>query len=203
MDVESVWIKLCPPKRPAHLVCFCCRCPQYDVTSWMNKFENQITTAYLESCQLSILGDFNIDLLVSNASTKSWPKLTENFQLHQQINGPTGVSLNSVTLVDHIFTSNNMKVRAVKVPKFGLSDHYSNDVMSFDSVIHRTKKRICIKFALCKYVANMKFAKLCNQCKGGNRRICTKTGKFGDCHLCTGCKALQISYLQHICTRQI
>ena len=60
-------------------------------------------------------------------------------------------------------------------------------------VQHRTKKRICIKFALCKYVANMKFAKLCNQCKGGNRRICTKTGK----------KALQISYLRHICTRQI
>ena len=46
-DIESVWIKLCPPKRPAHLVCFCYRCPQYDVTSWMNKFENQITTAYL------------------------------------------------------------------------------------------------------------------------------------------------------------
>ena len=51
--------------------------------------------------------------------------------------------------------------------------------------------------------ANMKFAKLCNQCKGGNGRIYTKTGKFGHCHLCTGCKALQISYLQHICTRQI
>ena len=40
--------------------------------------------------------------------------------------------------------------------------------------LHRTKKRICIKFAWCKYVANMKFAKLCNQCKGGNGRICTK-----------------------------
>ena len=62
-DIESVWIKLCPPKRPAHLVCFCYRCPQYDVTSWMNKFENQITIAYLKSSQISILGDFNIDLL--------------------------------------------------------------------------------------------------------------------------------------------
>ena len=70
-------------------------------------------------------------------------------------------------------------------------------------MVHRTKKRICVKFAWCKYVANMKFAKLCNQCKGGNGRICTKTGKFGHCHLCTGCKAFQILYLQHICTRQI
>ena len=49
----------------------------------------------------------------------------------------------------------------------------------------------------------MKFAKLCNQCKGGDGRIRTKTSKFGHHHTCTGCKALQSSYLQHICTRQI
>ena len=36
------------------------------------------------------------------------------------------------------------------------------------------KNRICPKFAWCKYVANMKFAKLCNQCKGGNNRTCKK-----------------------------
>ena len=41
---------------------------------------------------------------------------------------------------------------------------------------HRTKKRVCIKFAFA--VENMKFAKLCNQCKGGNGRICTKTGNL-------------------------
>ena len=49
----------------------------------------------------------------------------------------------------------------------------------------------------------MKFAKLRNQCKGGDGRIRTKTSKFGHHHTCTGCKALQSSYLQHICTRQI
>ena len=48
-DIESVWIKLSPPKRPAHLVCFCYRCPQYDVTSWMNKFENQIILPTLKA----------------------------------------------------------------------------------------------------------------------------------------------------------
>ena len=68
---------------------------------------------------------------------------------------------------------------------------------------HWMKNRICPKFAWCKYVANMKFAKLCNQCKGGNGRICAKTGKFGHRHTCTVCKAVQSSYLQHICTRQI
>ena len=37
----------------------------------------------------------------------------------------------------------------------------------------------------------MKFAKLCNQCKGCDGRIRTKTSKFGLLHTCTGCKALQ------------
>jgi exonuclease III len=69
---------------------------------WMNKFENQITNAYLEGCQRSIMGDFNIDLLLNNTSSKSWLHLNEDFQLHQLINEPTRVTLNSATLVDHV-----------------------------------------------------------------------------------------------------
>ena len=57
------------------------------------------------------------------------------------------------------------------------------------AISHWTKNRICPKFAWCKYVANMKFAKLCNQCKGGDGRIRTKASKFGRHHTCTGCKA--------------
>ena len=69
--------------------------------------------------------------------------------------------------------------------------------------MHRTKKRISIKFALCKYVASMSFAQLCTQCKCGDGRIYPFLCEFGHRHLCTGCKALRISYLQHICSRQI
>ena len=164
MDVESVWIKLFPSTRRAHLVCACYRCAQYDVTSWMNKFENQITTAYLESCQPSILGDFNIDLLVSNASTKSWLQLTENFQLHQEINGPTRVSLNSASLVDHIFTSNDMKVRAVKVPKLGLSDHYPTCIVFKDGF--GTKHcHTSIKYRSFKNFKEKRFLEDLNQCR--------------------------------------
>ena len=69
--------------------------------------------------------------------------------------------------------------------------------------LHRTKKRICIKFALCKYVASMSFAQLCTHCMCGDGRNCPFLCKFGHRHLCTDCKALRIAYLQHICTRQI
>ena len=39
-------------------------------------------------------------------------------------------------------------------------------------------------------VANMKFANLCIQYKGGDGQSCTKKSKFSHHHLCTGCKAL-------------
>ena len=70
------------------------------------------------------MGDFNIDVLANNAHVKSWLDLAENFQLQQLVNEPTRISSNSATLVDHVFTSSCIKVRAGKVPKIGLSDHY-------------------------------------------------------------------------------
>ena len=130
----------------------------------MNKFENQITTAYLESSQISILGDFNIDLLVNNTSTKSWLQLAENFQLHQQINEPTRESLNSATLVDHIFTSLNAKVRAVKVPKLGLSDHYPTCIVMKDGF--GTKHcHTSIKYRSFKNFEEKQFLEDLNRCK--------------------------------------
>lgn len=123
-DMESVWIQLCPQKRPAHLLCFAYRSPDYDISSWLDKFELQITKAYLEGCDITIMGDFNIDLSVDNSHSKSWLDLTENFQLKQMINEHTRVTANSSSLIDHIFTSNPNKVRRVKVPKISLSDHF-------------------------------------------------------------------------------
>ena len=84
-DIETVWIQLCPPKRPAHLLCTAYQNPDYDVSVWLEKFEFQITNAYLESCELTIMGDFNIDLMVNSPHRKSWLEITENLQLHQLI----------------------------------------------------------------------------------------------------------------------
>ena len=75
--------------------------------------------------------------------------------------------------------------------------------LSLGSPIHRTKKQICIKFALCKYVASMQLCTALHTVQVWRWPNLPVLCKFGHCHLCTGCKALQISYLQHICTRQI
>ena len=89
--LETLWINLCPPKRPAHLICFAYLCPQYDITTWLKEFECQITNAYLKGTQLKIMGDFNIHILANNARVKSWLDLTENFQLQQLVNEPTRI----------------------------------------------------------------------------------------------------------------
>ena len=54
---------------------------------------------------------------------------------------------------------------------------------------HRKKKRICVKFALCKYVANMNFTKLYTQCKCGNGKFAIATfalvAKLCKFHICS------------------
>lgn len=123
-DIESVWIELCPPKRPKHLLCTAYRNPDYDLKQWIESFETQLTNAYLEGHQLSIMGDFNIDLSSNNSNSKEWLDFTSIFQLTQLIKEPTRVTATTSTLIDHFFTTNPDKVRAVKVAKIGLSDHY-------------------------------------------------------------------------------
>ena len=144
------------------MICFAYRCPQYDITTWLKEFERQITEAYLEGRQLTIMGAFNVDLLANNAHVKSWLELVENFPLHQIINEPTRVSSNSTTLVDHVFTSSYAKVRAVKVPKIGLSDHYPTCVVfKEDFGSHRHTN---IKYRSFKNVDQDKFLNDLNRC---------------------------------------
>ncbi len=162
-SLETLWIKLCPPKRPAHLICFAYRCPQYDITMWLKEFECQMTEAYLEGCQLMIMGDFNVDLLANNAHVKSWLDLVENSQLLQIINEPTRVSSNSTTLVDHVFTSSYTKVRAVKVPKIGLSDHYPTCVV-FKENFGSKHRHTSIKYRSFKNFDQDKFFNDLNRC---------------------------------------
>ena len=58
INVESIWLKLCPPNSPAHLICVAYRRPEYTVSQWIENFEMQLNNAYVEGHQLTIMGDF-------------------------------------------------------------------------------------------------------------------------------------------------
>ncbi len=102
---------------------------------WSNPciFSHQLTNAYVECKQVTVLGDFNIDLLKSNADSNTWLELMENYQFSQLINEPTRVTNKSRTLIDHFLTTTPDKVRCTKVPKIGISDHYRTVVVYKDT----------------------------------------------------------------------
>ena len=99
------------------------RSPDYELEKWLEKFENLLTSAYVEGYQPTIMGDFNIDLATKKQSNNEWLSLTMNYQLTQIIKEPTRVASKSCTQIDHIFTTHPDKVRATKVSKIALSDH--------------------------------------------------------------------------------
>ena len=124
---------------------------------------NQLTNAYVEGYQLTILGDFNIDLMVNNTASYSWLNLTKNFQLKQLVNKPTRVTSSSSTLVGHIFTSHPAKVRNVDVPKIGLSDHYPTCVV-FKNNFGTKRCHSTIKYRSFKNFDQKQFLDDLNQC---------------------------------------
>jgi len=53
----------------------------------------------LESREIILLGDFNIDLAKVN---NQWTQIINSFNLHQLVTSPTRATSNSNTIIDHI-----------------------------------------------------------------------------------------------------
>ncbi len=115
----------------------------------MEEFENQVSNAYIEGHQLTIMGDCNVDLLTDDNDKQTWLDCMGNFHLDQVINEPTRVTDKTSTLLDHIFTSVPHKIRNKKVPHIGLSDHLPTCIVMKDSFgykrTHTSIKYRCYK----------------------------------------------------------
>ena len=70
----------------------------------------------LEAKEIILLKDFNINLLKSHIK---WNQLYENFNLHQLIDKPTGITTNSETLIDHIYVTTKQNIAQVYSPECG------------------------------------------------------------------------------------
>ena len=132
-SIESIWIELTPKNHPSHLICVAYRGHDHNVNDWLEIFSDQLTDAYIDCDNITVMGDFNINLLKKDADSESWSKTMENYQLCQLIDEPTRVTDTSKSLIDHIFTTNPSKVRCTKIPKIGISDHYPTIVVYRDS----------------------------------------------------------------------
>ena len=101
--VESVWIELNLKRASPLLLGFVYRNPAERV-DWSDNFISLMDAVCLESKEIILLGDFNMDLL---QPYESWLQTLENYRLYQLISTPTRVTATSKTLIDHIYVSNN------------------------------------------------------------------------------------------------
>ena len=87
----------------------------------MDAFAEMTDRVSFESKEITLLGDFNIDLIKANSRRKN---IYDSYNLYQMVKSPTRVTKNSKTLIDHIYVSDSRNVIETCVPISNISDHY-------------------------------------------------------------------------------
>ena len=88
---------------------------------WYERFNDMMDSVSNDYSEIIILGDFNINLLEKH---DMWKDLFESCDLKQLVDTPTRVTLQTKTLIDHIYVNNPQNVIECSVPVYGLSDHF-------------------------------------------------------------------------------
>ena len=119
-NIECIWLKINLHCR-TFLIGYIYRNGKVSHHEWLSSFSDMMDKVCEENCNVLLLGDLNIDLLVDNLD---WVSLYSSFRLHQLVNVPTRVTKTTSTLIDHIYTNNSGLVSETCVPVSGVSDHY-------------------------------------------------------------------------------
>lgn len=120
-NIETVWFKIFPKHKESFLLCFVYR-PPNSQTSWYTYFENEVVKGLSINDNILLMGDFNIDFLKPLPS--KWSTFITTYGLHQMVVDPTRVTSTSVTLIDHIYSTNPTSLINVIVPSYAPGDHY-------------------------------------------------------------------------------
>ena len=118
--VECIWLEVKLQKTSPFLVGFLYRNPS-EPANWTDKFVSMMDVVWLESKEIILMGDFNIDLSKTN---KPWTDVFSLFNLSQTVSSPTRVTPSSKTLNNHIYSTDIAHILETCVPVIGVSDHY-------------------------------------------------------------------------------
>ena len=118
--VECIWIEIKFPKNPPIMICNLYRNGKED-GDWFYKFADMMDKIKITEHEIVIMGDFNINLL--NPHT-FWESTLSIYNLKQQIQTPTRLCNTTATLIDHIYTNSETKMKDVHVSNSGISDHF-------------------------------------------------------------------------------
>lgn len=99
--------------------------PKADVNSAISHLENLAERLSSTNNDWVLCEDFNIDITsnVSSRHKKSLTNISNRYRLRQLINKPTRTTLNSSTIIDHIYSTIDPEFLVSNVIKYGLSDH--------------------------------------------------------------------------------
>lgn len=123
-DVEKdcILLKVIPNISKPFLVLFVYRSPSY-LSEWNSNFKEYVEECYNICEDIVILGDFNINLLDKKLSSSWINKVCNPLSLTQHIKLPTRVTLNTSTLIDHIYTNRADHISSSGVIDYSISDH--------------------------------------------------------------------------------
>ena len=115
-----MWLEVKLQNSSPFLVGFLYRNPS-EPANWTDKFVSMMDVVWLESKEIILIGDFNIDLSKTN---KPWTDVFCLFNLSQTVSSPSRVTPSSETLIDHIYSTDIAHILETCVPVIGVSDHY-------------------------------------------------------------------------------
>ncbi|XP_031330766.1 uncharacterized protein LOC116161527 [Photinus pyralis] len=93
-------------------------------TTHLNELELTLSHLTLESNEIILLGDINVDFLTNNNSLKYLNNILEIYNLHQIISDPTRITNTSSTLIDVICVNKTRKVlNSGTMDAENISDH--------------------------------------------------------------------------------
>ena len=123
-DLESIWLQINFPNNKPILLNFVYRPPSSNQI-WIEKYEQQFTSAESTNLDYILLGDYNIQYTTTSTYNNiKWAKVVHDFGLNQLIKSPTRVTNNSSSIIDHIYSTNEQAIFEILVPKIAKSDHY-------------------------------------------------------------------------------
>ena len=94
--------------------------------SFLDDFTDMIDAATKISNNITLLGDFNFNLLKPNEKPQQcWSAITEQLGLKQFVDKPTRYDIkhNTWTLIDHIYSNESHAITDVEVSDASISDH--------------------------------------------------------------------------------
>ena len=125
--IECMWLEFKKDHVQSELIGNIYRNPKSEPSVWMDDFITLMDTIDTNHKNVTMLGDFNLDLqkIPEPSWYLKWKTTMTLFNLKQLVNEYTRITPTSATLIDHVYTNNVNMVTNVEVKPFGRSDHKS------------------------------------------------------------------------------